>query len=111
MSDKLKAFRDFAIGGILFATGWNMIRDLFADNQFERIANGIDLMAGVVVVCALVWLYSLRFQYPESFKKKEKTTVSPPVSTETVVEPVTRVATTAEKEVNAELWRGKQESR
>ncbi|KKF37667.1 hypothetical protein LU631_07300 [Erwinia tracheiphila] len=108
MSDKLKTFRDVAIGGILFATGWNMIRGLFADNQFERIANGIDLMAGVVVVCALVWLYSLRFQYPESFKKKEKITCSQPVSTESVVEPVTKIATTAEKAVNAELWRDKQ---
>ncbi|OFC62616.1 hypothetical protein WKI72_20215 [Candidatus Erwinia dacicola] len=105
MSDRLKTFRNCAIGGIIFSTVTFMISGIFVENQFERIANGIELIAGVVVVCGIVWLYSLKHQYPESFKKADKAPCSrltPPKC-----EPEQKILSAVEKAKNAKLWGGK----
>jgi len=105
MADGLKTFRNCAIGGIVFSTLTSMIRGVFVENQFERIANGIELVAGVVVVCGIVWLYSLKYQYPESFMKADKVPRSRP--TPPKGEPEQKTLSAVEKAENAELWSGK----
>lgn len=105
MSDRLKTFRNCAIGGIIFSTVTTMIRGVFVENQFERIANGIELIAGVAVVCGIVWLYSLKYQYPESFRKADKAPRSH--LTPSNREPEQKTLSAVEKAENAELWGGK----
>lgn len=105
MSDGLKTFRNCAIGGVLFSTVTSMIRGAFVENQLERIANGIELIAGVVVVCGIVWLYSLKYQYPESFRNTDeapRSQLTPPKR-----EPEQKTLSAVEKAENAELWSGK----
>ncbi|MFD1801051.1 hypothetical protein ACFSFZ_02405 [Mixta tenebrionis] len=105
MSDGLKTFRNCAIGAVLFSTVTSMIRGAFVENQLERIANGIELIAGVVVVCGIVWLYSLKYQYPESFRNTDeapRSQLTPPKR-----EPEQKTLSAVEKAENAELWSGK----
>lgn len=107
MSKRLKTFREYAIVMILFPLAFYTISRLVTEDQIERIAISLDFISWTVAICGVVWLYSLKYQYPDAFKKTEKTTSSQPAPQKR--EPEEKTISSAEKAVNAELWSGKSE--